>query len=124
MTTTNRAPDPISTKPWELHETREILERWLSNKVGEPTEILGLDHPVGAGISNETVMFSARWSAAASPGRHETRLLGFGGGVGGVVDHDVGPTGDQSIHPLLTIAAPKGARRYRRELGEHQWLPT
>jgi aminoglycoside phosphotransferase (APT) family kinase protein len=42
-------------------QTRARVAQWLSGRVSAPVEITGLETPLGAGVSNETFLFRARW---------------------------------------------------------------
>src|SRR6516165_335875 len=42
-------------------QTRANLARWLSERVCARVEITELETPSGAGVSNETFLFRARW---------------------------------------------------------------
>lgn len=64
----------ILTKPRDLDDTRVVLERWLAERLHVPSvSVVGLDHPVGAGVSNETILFSTRWADDSGP--HELDLV-------------------------------------------------
>ncbi len=40
---------------------RTTLTRWLSGRLDTPVEVVDLETPSGAGVSNETFLFRARW---------------------------------------------------------------
>jgi len=50
----------IFDKGRDLEATRSALAAWLSDKIRTPVDVIGLDYPVGAGTSNETILFTAR----------------------------------------------------------------
>lgn len=53
----------VTDRGRDLEETRAILSRWLGERMPEAREIAlsALSHPIGAGISNETLLFGASW---------------------------------------------------------------
>jgi aminoglycoside phosphotransferase (APT) family kinase protein len=52
-------------------ETRGAIERWLSGRLEMAVEVSDLDIPTGAGVSNETFLFRARWDVDGSPAESE-----------------------------------------------------
>jgi aminoglycoside phosphotransferase (APT) family kinase protein len=55
-------------------QTRAILARWLSDRLDARAEIVELDTPAGAGVSNETFLFRARWHEGGTVREHEYAL--------------------------------------------------
>ena len=52
-------------------ETRGAIERWLSGRLNVPVAVWDLDIPTGAGVSNETFLFRARWDVDGKPTQSE-----------------------------------------------------
>jgi aminoglycoside phosphotransferase (APT) family kinase protein len=50
---------PASARGRELDATRKCLEQWLRDRLGQDVVVSDLQYPVGAGISNETILFRA-----------------------------------------------------------------
>lgn len=56
------------TKPRDLQELQRALEPWLCERLGvEQASTTGFDHPVGAGVSNETIFFTVRYERDTGP---------------------------------------------------------
>jgi aminoglycoside phosphotransferase (APT) family kinase protein len=57
------APPPVFSKGRDLDATRRALEPWLAERLGAITVTVGeFAYPAGAGVSNETLLFEARWT--------------------------------------------------------------
>ena len=55
-----------------LEETRVVLSAWLADRLGASTiNLTDLRYPVGAGTSSETILATARWSAAGIESERE-----------------------------------------------------
>jgi aminoglycoside phosphotransferase (APT) family kinase protein len=56
---------PVFSKGRDLDATAVALAPWLSDRLGasSPVRVGGFSYPRGAGASNETILFEARWSA-------------------------------------------------------------
>jgi len=68
------APAPGTyAKERDLSALADALSCWLEPRVGSPVSISGLSHPIGAGISNETIFFDATW--AGESGAHTDSLV-------------------------------------------------
>ena len=56
------APPPVFTKGRDLDETRRRFTPWLAERIGAAElEVSDFTYPAGAGVSNETLLFEARW---------------------------------------------------------------
>jgi len=61
------APPPVFTKGRDLDETRRRFTPWLADRFGvADLEVSDFAYPSGAGVSNETLLFEARWSDGGS----------------------------------------------------------
>jgi aminoglycoside phosphotransferase (APT) family kinase protein len=59
------ASAPVFSKGRDLEQTRDVLATWLAGRLQGATEIQvdQLTYPVGSGLSNETILFQARYRA-------------------------------------------------------------
>src|SRR5271168_1439114 len=53
---------PAAVRGRNLAATGRALSSWLSDKAGSPVVVSELEYPVGAGRSNETILFKAHWT--------------------------------------------------------------
>ncbi len=69
---------PVFSKGRDLDAAATVLRPWLADRLGvADVEVGALVYPRGAGVSNETILFNARWSAGPTgPGRAELVLRG------------------------------------------------
>lgn len=54
----------------DLDAARDRLEPWLSERLGLPVTVSHLEYPLGAGISNETILFEATWGSGPQQTAH------------------------------------------------------
>ncbi|WP_433376867.1 phosphotransferase family protein [Streptosporangium sp. CA-115845] len=64
-----RQAEDMRTSTRDLDELHERMRSWLSGRVGSPVTLSRLSAPSGNGMSSETLLFDASWTAAE--GRRE-----------------------------------------------------
>jgi len=63
---------PVFSKGRDLDATAAVLAPWLAGHLGVPrVEVGDFTYPRGAGVSNETILFTARWPAGPASGGAE-----------------------------------------------------
>lgn len=70
-----RQPAPVFDKGRDLDALAVTLSRWLADRLDVPSvEVGDFSYPQGAGVSNETILFAARWSTPAGETTRELVL--------------------------------------------------
>lgn len=68
-------PVPDFTKPRDLHAVEAVLVAWLPTRAGNEDmrdlRVGNFERPVGAGASNETILFDAEWTERGEAHRSE-----------------------------------------------------
>jgi aminoglycoside phosphotransferase (APT) family kinase protein len=108
--TGRRMPDdgPITVSTRDDGELQVRLAEWLSGRVGGPAELTCFERPQGNGMSSDTVLFDAAWSA--------------GGGEAGSFVARLAPSGDAfPVFPTYDIEAQA---KVMRLVGERTGVPV